>query len=76
MPTLAQQTGLRLKNVLSKDKNIQTANINSALRADLELLLGEYLDLKSLDVLIEPSENGFALTVFARARNIKNFGTL
>ncbi|MFQ6749647.1 MAG: hypothetical protein ACLRFR_02240 [Clostridia bacterium] len=73
MTSLAEQTSMRLQNVLSRDKNQQTTNITAALRADLEHLLGEYLDLKNLELLLENSESGFILTIFARARSIRNF---
>ena len=76
MTSLAEQTSIRLQNVLSRDKNTQTSNISAALRADLERLLGEYLDLKNLEVLLESAESGFVLTIFARARNIRNFKAL
>ena len=76
MTSLAEQTSIRLQNVLSRDKNTQTSNISAALRADLERLLGEYLDLKNLELLLESAENGFVLTIFARARNIRNFKAL
>ena len=76
MTSLAEQTSIRLQNVLSRDKNTQTSNISAALRADLERLLGEYLDLKNLELLLESAESGFVLTIFARARNIRNFTAL
>ena len=76
MTSLADQTSIRLQNVLSRDKNTQTSNISAALRADLEKLLGEYLDLKNLELLLESAESGFVLTIFARARNIRNFKAL
>lgn len=76
MTSLAEQTSIRLQNVLSRDKNTQTSNISAALRADLERLLGEYLDLKNLELLLESAESGFVLTIFARARNIRNFKAL
>lgn len=76
MTSLAEQTSIRLQNVLSRDKNTQTSNISAALRADLEKLLGEYLDLKNLELLLESAESGFVLTIFARARNIRNFKAL
>ena len=76
MTSLADQTSIRLQNVLSRDKNTQTSNISAALRADLERLLGEYLDLKNLELLLESAESGFVLTIFARARNIRNFKAL
>ena len=76
MTSLAEQTSMRLQNVLSRDKNTQTSNISAALRADLERLLGEYLDLKNLELLLESAESGFVLTIFARARNIRNFKAL
>ena len=76
MDSLAEQTSKRLQNVLSRDKNKQTTNISAALRADLEQVLGEYLDLKTLELLLESAESGFVLTIFARARNIRNFKAL
>ena len=62
--------------MISRDKNKQTTNISAALRADLEQVLGEYLDLKTLELLLEPTENCFVLTIFARARTIRNFKAL
>ena len=76
MTSLAEETSIRLQKVLSRDKNTQTSNISAALRADLERLLGEYLDLKNLELLLESAESGFVLTIFARARNIRNFKAL
>lgn len=76
MDSLAEQTSKRLQNVISRDKNKQTTNISAALRADLEQVLGEYLDLKTLELLLESAESGFVLTIFARARNIRNFKAL
>lgn len=76
MASLAEQTSIRLQSVLSRDKNTETTTINAALRADLEKLLREYFDLKNLELLLENADNSFVLTVFARARSIKNFKTL
>ena len=76
MTSLAEQTSKRLQGVLSRDKQIETTNITSALRADIEQVLREYFDLKNLELLLENADNSFVLTIFARARSIKHFKTL